>query len=237
MTVDLRHGYNKAFILSISIIFIRNSNIHKKEMSRLSPKRTHAPVLATTTITIRSIGWLLLLLLLSSGMLTTSVQGYASWLQCFIDLDESEVVMNHHIRPASDSDYLVQIEAKLHDGNDDNDWTTSGLAFPADQMSVVALRLKVPSQLQHTTVQYVMETTSAGASFVQAPTKCNGSRSHGNQYDEVVHLQVDGTLATTTQVELVAGWATGHAPVTLTPRLVLTRQQRQPSSSDHENEL
>ena len=186
------------------------------------------------------------------------VHGYASWLPCFIDLDESEVVMNHHIRPATDSDYLVQIEAKL---NDDPDWTTSSIEYPADQISVVSLRLKVPPELEHVTVQYVIEVVAttntnnnnntttppppppAGASFVQPPTKCHGSRSHGNQYDEVVQLQVNGTTntaTTSTLIELVAGWATGHAPVTLTPKFVLTRQGQhqqppRPSSDDQDD--
>ena len=144
-------------------------------MSRVSPRRTHASVLATATTTamMRSLvggGFFVWLFWLSSLSMLSFVHGYASWLPCFIDLDESEVVMNHHIRPATDSDYLVQIEAKL---NDDPDWTTSSIEYPADQISVVSLRLKVPPELERETRSPCRRFTPQS---LAAAKKCGGGR-------------------------------------------------------------
>jgi hypothetical protein len=145
---------------------------------------------------------------------------FASWLQCYVDLDDTEVVMNHQIRRPDEALYAgVEIEVKFID-SDDSEWTTTGLQYPAHRPSTVHARLRIPpAALDYTDVQYVMETTVGGV--FHPATMCEGSRSHASSRQHVLVLNITGEVES---VELWAGWATGHSAVSLTPRTILHRQ-------------
>jgi hypothetical protein len=156
-------------------------------------------------------------LILIAAFSVTRVQGFASWLKCFVDLtDPTEVIMNNLIIAAENAPHQCEVEVKLAA---DDEWSTTNLTYPADKITIITARLKVPAELSSHEVQYVME-TSAGAKFTR-PVMCDGKRSHATQYNEAVVLEVDGT---TDAVELVAGWATGHEAVSLTRKTVLRKE-------------
>lgn len=158
---------------------------------------------------------LFFLSILSLGIL--HVDSFASWLQCFIDLDESEVIMNHMVQSADKALHLVQLEATVK-GQDDA-WTTESPLYIPSALSPVTVqfRLKTPAALHGQTLQYAIEATT-GATFLE-PSKCQGRRSHANHQDEIVELNIE----TSEPVEVMAAWATGHEAVTLTPKLIVTR--------------
>lgn len=152
------------------------------------------------------------------------VSSYPYWLKCFVDLDETEVIMNYMVHLPEDAPHLVHVEARLED---ETEWKTQGLVYPADTTSTVHVRLRVPSELTKQDVQHVVETTTGG-SFVK-PKMCEGSRSYAESYDEEVILEVDGKQD---KVEVWGGWATGHFPVYLTPRNIMRKE-----GSEHADEL
>jgi hypothetical protein len=169
-----------------------------------------------------------LFLLLSSATVFMAfvqpVNGFAAWLKCYVDLtDDEEIIMNNRIIPAQDAPFDVSIQVKF---SQDDEWLSS-LSYPPDRPSTVTLRLKVPPELSHEDVQYAMETTMPGARFLR-PQTCEGRRSHASHYSMASVLEIDGT---TDAVEIVAGYAKSHEAVTLTPRLILQRQQS-PDTSD-----
>lgn len=155
--------------------------------------------------------------------------GFAAWLKCYVDLlDDDEVIMNHGIVPARDAYHKgVEIEVKF---SQDDDWSTT-FTYPDHKTSFVTARLKVPPELASEDVQYVIDTvyddpegTMTAAKFKPPFAVCDGRRAHAKYYHEAVVLEIDGT-SNTDQVHLVAGYAMHHGPVTLTPVLVLHRQQ------------
>lgn len=156
------------------------------------------------------------LLLLS---LLSSVGSYPSWLQCFVDLDETEVVMNHHIIPAAEVEIPVHLEISF----DQEGWTTHALTYPPNVLSNFHIRLNIPESLRQRDVQWVAE-ASKGAMFT-APILCQGRRSHSNRPTQALPLTVD---ASAEKVDVWAGWATGHEAVKLTPVLTLYRQDAVP---------
>jgi hypothetical protein len=145
------------------------------------------------------------------------VSSFASWLKCYVDLDETEVVMNNQILLPEEALYAgVEIEVKFPESET---WTTTGLQYPAKQPSTIQARLKVPKELEKSDVQYVMETTVGGV--FNPAAMCEGSRSHASSRKHVLVLDLSGEEDS---VELWAGWATGHSAVSLTPRTVLQRE-------------
>jgi hypothetical protein len=165
--------------------------------------------------------------------LVQPVHGFAAWLKCYVDLtDDEEIIMNNRIIPAKDAPLDVRIQVKFAQ---DDEWLSS-LSYPPDRTtSTVMLRLQVPPELSHEDVQYVMETTTnPGARFLRPQPTCEGRRSHASHYAIASVLEIDGTTET---VEIVAGYAKSHEAVTLTPRLILQRQQQQQSSDASQKEL
>jgi len=148
-----------------------------------------------------------------------TVSSFAAWLKCYVDLDETEVIMNNPVLLAAEAPYKVHVEVRLaNDVTSAGEWTTEGLTYPAGTETVVQARLRVPDELVGHNVQYVME-TSKGATFVPATT-CKGERAHARSYHDIVELTVTDAEES---VELVAGWASGHAAVSLTLKTVLQR--------------
>jgi hypothetical protein len=147
--------------------------------------------------------------------LAPPVDAYASWLKCYVDLDDTEVVMNYKVRTHEDATHKVGIEVRK-EGTEE--WTTN-FFYPKNEVTTVQARLKVPSPLEKQTVQYVMETTP-GAQFVDPPM-CEGRRSFARNHDDHVTLEIQGT---SDSLELWAGWASGFDVVSLTNRLVLRQE-------------
>lgn len=163
----------------------------------------------------RGVQCLILFLILSLAL--RPAEGFAAWLKCYIDInDPEEVIMNSEIVMAEDAEHKCQIEVKL---KGDEQWSTGGLVYPPNKVSTVQARLQPPENLANEDIQYVMETTEPGAKFIK-PIMCDGKRSHARNYQNPVTLEIDGTAES---VELVAAWAKGHEPVSLTTRIKLTR--------------
>ena len=152
-------------------------------------------------------------LLLLSLLLPWTTHGYAAWLKCFIDLDETEVIMNHRVVPVKKSREYVTIQVKTEHG----DWT-SDFQYSGSEPTTIQARLQVPQELEHDRVQFVVETTE-GAVFT-TPEMCEGRRSFSTNHADPVTLKITGEVESVT---LLAGWAAGHEPVTLTPKLLLKR--------------
>lgn len=171
-------------------------------------------------------------ILLSLSLLLQGANAYASWLKCYVELDEDEVVMHSKIIPHTDTDHNVTVEV-LPEGR--SQWITgnSNRIYLEEPISSVKLRLKVPPALEHKSVQYVIE-TSDGAKFSPA-NMCDGERSSAMNYDKEVLLVFNNYQEFhETHVNVVAAWATEHEAVRLTPKLKLTRQ---PGEQEQEQEL
>lgn len=157
-----------------------------------------------------------LLLLALCSLLPLETNAYASWLRCYQDLNTDEVVMNYRIKDFDEAIHKVTLEVKKVD---DTEWSKT-LTYPADTSTLIQIRLSVPEAIASTQVQYHIE-TSAGAEFTEPGALCKGKRSFSRNFDVPVTLEIKGTEPS---VSLVAGWATGHAPVSLTRQAVLVRE-------------
>lgn len=144
------------------------------------------------------------------------VHGYASWLKCYVDLDESEVIMNRNVLGVDHAPHLVTVKVRPV-GTEE--WLDN-FTYSANALTPIEVRLAVPPALMGEDVQYVVETTE-GATFTSF-IMCEGKRSFSRAYDEHVTLVLEGSTDT---VSLKAGWAAGHEAVSLTPNLVLTKKQ------------
>jgi hypothetical protein len=115
---------------------------------------------------------------------------YASWLPCYVDLDETEVVMNQRILPAEMASTLLAIEVREEDAKA---WSTTAV-IPAGRAGSYEARLVIPANAP-ATVQFVME-VSAGGSFGEEEGMCQGQRIHGAG-SQSVGFDVDGTADVT----------------------------------------
>jgi hypothetical protein len=154
-------------------------------------------------------------LLAVSSLLPCTANAYASWLRCYQDLSTDEVVMNYRVKDFDEAIHKVTLEVKKVD---DTEWSDT-LTYPADASTLINVRLKVPEAIASTQVQYHIE-TSTGAAFTEPGAVCNGKRSFSRNFDVPVTLEIKGNEPS---VSLLAGWATGHAPVSLTQQAVLLR--------------
>ena len=174
------------------------------------------------------------------------VHGYASWLKCFIELDEEEIVMHHPMVPAEQAKEEVFIEVQTY-GSDGGEWITSKeytlhkgkkVSRNEDDLTTTTtlkLRLKVPPNLQNEDIQYVVEAKGNDVAFIDLGVMCDGSRAFSTQHDGHVVLQINTTAATTEEngnIELLAGWASGFEAVTLTPTMIIKRNPLGGSSSE-----
>jgi len=195
--------------------------------------------------------WLMSVLSLLGILLPTPVEGFASWLKCYVDLDPSEVIMNHKVRPAEDAKYLVYIEVQplgrgdvwlsssnniasdsTDNGDKDNNFVSLPPPFPGTPLTL-RVRLHLPSGFEGSQangdVQFVIEakTSIADAAaesveFIQKGIMCDGKRAFSRKHNEAVLLQIDlDSHPDLEYVTLTAGWASGVEAVTLTPPLTL----------------
>lgn len=153
-------------------------------------------------------------------------EGFAAWLVdrkigCWTYLKEGEVIMNSKVKAASDSrhpDIHLQVfrngELMMPDS------TTS--TYPTlSSGETVELKLYTPQAMERIDTQFVVETT-AGAEFTAPYIGCEGKRSAGKSKNSIMTLKFNDEEAET--IEIVAGWATGHSAVTLTPKLIFKRE-------------
>jgi len=141
---------------------------------------------------------ILLLVLLSFQC--TQIDAFAAWLKCNVDLDETEVIMNHEVEP----DDEIHLQARPEGSKE---WLDSPITSVSSN-SFYELRLVLREN--YSQLQYVMEATSGGK-FQDAI--CNGKRIHG----EYVPGSVAGKVQVGASTKVCAGWATGHGPVKTTP--------------------
>jgi len=151
-----------------------------------------------------------------------------SFKQCFVDLDETEVMMNHKVLEEKDAPHPVTVEVRAEGSNE---WVKN-FTYPKDALTSVEVRLSVPPALEQQDVQFVVE-TSDGAKFVE-PVMCEGRRSFARAYDDAVTLVLEGSTDT---VSLKAGWAAGYEAVALTPSLVMRMEQSEPDMPAEPEEL
>lgn len=144
------------------------------------------------------------------ALLAATTHAYPSWLKCFVNLEEDEVVMNNRIVPFHKADHRVKIEVEA---TGDEWFHPTHLTF--EEGAKLSLRLLIPRALEGTNVQYVMETTEGG---VFEKGMCDGRRATSTSHSEPVVLELSGDYD---EVEVWAGWATGHEAVRLTSRLTL----------------
>lgn len=168
-----------------------------------------------------------LLALAAVLVLLPTAEGYASWFQCYVDLDESEIVMNQQIATVEQAPHTVELQASVDGGET---FLTEGIRYAADQTTKFKIKVKPPPVLMKTNMQYVVEVAStfndgskgdnSDAAVFTFPKMCDGRRSFGRNYDETVTLEVNGKADS---LEVWGGWATGFGQVSMTPRLVLLK--------------
>lgn len=169
-----------------------------------------------------------LVLVLLFGSLCFEVEGFAAWLKCYVDLqDSSEVIMNNHIVMAENAEHFVTIKVRPEGDTRIDGWANE-LEYEAGATTMIQAKLEIPYSLQQRQVQYVMEVVSGNAQFL-SPVMCGGKRAHGTRSNDPVLLRIEGT---SDLVELVAGFATGHEAVTLTKTIKLAQR-----SSTERNEF
>jgi len=144
------------------------------------------------------------------------VHSFASWLKCYIDLDDTEeIVMNSFIQSFEDAEYKASVVVRR---SGEEDWQTS-LQYSAGAHTTIEARLELPPELHGRDLQWVMETTEGGK--FTASAMCDGKRSYAQKPKEITILEIDSTKE---YVDLFAGWATGHEAVKLTGRTRLLRE-------------
>ena len=139
-----------------------------------------------------------------------SVQGFASWLKCYVDLDEEEIIMKYNVLGSEDAKYNVSIQVL-----DGSEWKDEYSLKEDGEM--ISIRLKFPPELPGDT-QWVIEIVAGDAQFVERNTMCKGKRAYSKD-DKPLFLNV---LDSSEAIELLAGYASGHEAVKLTPKQVLT---------------
>jgi hypothetical protein len=144
--------------------------------------------------------------------------------------------MNHLIVPYDKADIQgVELELKAfttdEELNEPLGWTTGEYTYSVTATTSepihIAIRLSIPEAAKtmfvqaRRDVQWVLETTK-GAKFVYSEA-CKGTRGYAQRDDDKQILKIligeSGDLPES--IELIAGWASGHEAVTLTPKLIL----------------
>jgi hypothetical protein len=166
------------------------------------------------------------------------VDSYASWLKCYIELDQDEIVMHHPMVPPQDARHEAFIQVQPYGSSE---WIAAeehtlgrGLKATRDPddstfVNTLKVRLQVPEHLEmmNEEVQFVVEARGENVAFMDVGVQCDGTRAFSRRHDEHVVLQINSTATTSSSssnvVELMAGWAAGYEAVTLTRIMTLKR--------------
>ena len=154
---------------------------------------------------------------------------YANWLKCYVDLDDTEIIMNQQVANPEDAPHTVGLQIA---STENAEHFQESIRYPADTPSTWKVKINPPPALQGGTMQYVVEVlpifndvTTTDEEVEDAmftyPKMCDGRRSFGRNYDEAVTLTLNGKADS---VEVWAGWATGFGLVSLTPKMILFRE-------------
>ncbi len=171
-------------------------------------------------------GLLFLALLLLAPILET--HAYADWLKCHVELDdEDEVIMHKPIvqfQDQSEEEKMVKLEIQPYVSPKGSPWLASS---PQDLENAEAstlwkVRLQVPPSLRRKSVQFVVDATGEGASFVGSSVMCDGKRAFSKKYDNYVLLQIQPSESPS-DIGLFAGWAAGYQAVKVTSKIILKR--------------
>lgn len=168
-------------------------------------------------------------LILASCFVLPTTNAFAAWfvdrrVSCMTDLATNEIIMNNGVLPHSASrEPSIRLEVSPL-GRDDN-------AEPNSEY-VVKFILPDDAKSRMIDVQYVLELVGGSlsevppAKFTTAPPGggigCEGRRSHGKAGDDAVAIfTINEDAVKGANLEIVAGWATGHESVTLTEKVAL----------------
>eukprot|EP00977_Amphora_coffeiformis_P000404 scaffold108_cov162-Amphora_coffeaeformis.AAC.15 len=153
-------------------------------------------------------------LVVALAQLVVETTAYASWLPCYVEFADDEVVMNHPIVAAENAKTTLQLQLRPQ-GKED--WThafENEFEVTAGQVYEVQFDLAtVRGQLDFMDLQFVLETSAGGSFGPDRSAHCENLRAHGDG-EGIRKFAVDGTVET---VNLVGAWALGHSEVTLTP--------------------
>jgi len=154
---------------------------------------------STTTMQTMNVG-LVSLLLLVLVLMPTGTMGYANWLKCYVDLDDTEVVMNQKIKTHEKAPHIVELQVQRVDNLDNGnkvdpqgDWLLDDIKFPTSKATIWKVKVKPPEALQGSNMQYVIEgqgiyndgSNGPEDGFVFTyPKMCDGRRSFGRNYNE-----------------------------------------------------
>ena len=137
---------------------------------------------------------------------------------CMTELDTSEVIMNNVVVGPDESDFpKMHLVVVLEDDNH----IESPYHYHKSELSIAFVNPYSPSEFNDD-IQFVMEVVEGDAEFIHGGTiGCDGNKrvsARFKDYNGEVTLQLHDTSAS---YKVLAGWATGHSAVKLTPPLVL----------------
>lgn len=143
-----------------------------------------------------NVGYLLVL----CSLQFTKIAAFPSWLKCFVEFDESEVIMGSYVTPFEKASHKVELVVR---DNKEGDWT-SNYEYN-DDSTIVQVKLKIPKELDdpYNPLQFVLETSTDGAEFVEGGRMCDGQRAFSGS--EPVTLKIGNVES----VDVVGIWATG----------------------------
>lgn len=145
-----------------------------------------------------------------------NVAPFASFLQCYIEFDEEEVIMHHHIIPVHQSRHKVNVQVQPYDDGS-TEWKNN-FTLSSDPITL-KVKLEVPAEIDGLNVEFVVEATNA--EFIGRGVMCGGNRAFSKRHDKYVVLKI---IDTSQDVTLEAIYAKGYEAVTLTPKLTLSAQ-------------
>lgn len=126
---------------------------------------------------------------------------------CMVELDTTEVIMNHPVQPAPDDGMEIVVLPEGHHRE---------VVLPADTSFPVTFLLQLQSPV-HQRFQFVMD-ASPGAYFPKGG--CEGQRRISGDAKDTVNV-----IVTQSGAQVWAGWAREHEAVTLTHPLVFMLEQ------------
>lgn len=152
------------------------------------------------------------------------------------ELDTSEVIMNHKVVAASESDYpLIKLElVRVHDH-------TNIIEIDYEKALPVAFWVRLHNPyIELSNIQYVLETKSTNekniATFAEIGG-CDGSRRAAGktgQEDLGIFYRIEEWPEPQGEFHVWGGWATGHEKVRLTEPLIFRRPRHPEQPQQHE---